>query len=259
MGKLLVRALGECPDMTGGSMEELLALSRFSGIFSRAANANDVCRQLVHDSELGKGLVGSQLYALSDRGLFHQIGTYGLEPFDSSRPMSQFDENPLARAVTDRDLYSETLHSQEHDISLSVDTLPLTRDDLPVGAVTTVRRQPNEDDKFPDLGIRTRSNIGGLYLESLGIRNMFRETPANNNELTERQFEVLLGLARGDTNAQIAQQLILSESSIKQETVRIYRSLGVSTREQAVGKARATGLIPDGIYPPATPASAAAR
>ena len=55
-------------------------------------------------------------------------------------------------------------------------------------------------------------------------------------------------MARGETNAQIARQLILSESSIKQESVRIFRSLGVGSRQQAVAKAKATDLLPIGVF-----------
>jgi DNA-binding NarL/FixJ family response regulator len=55
-------------------------------------------------------------------------------------------------------------------------------------------------------------------------------------------------MARGETNAQIAHQLILSESSIKQESVRIFRVLGVGSRQQAVAKAKATGLLPASVF-----------
>ena len=244
--------------MEGRAVDELITLSRFSGIFSRAVNANDVCRQLVHDSELGHGLIGSQLFSLSDRGLFHQVGTYGIEAFEGGAPLSQFDENPLSSAIEARTL--EVMRLPEvSGRQLFIEVLPFTKDEIPVGVLVMVRREPNGTEKFHQLGIKTLSNIGGLYFESLGIRNLFRENVASSDELTERQYEVLLGLARGDTNAEIAKQLILSESSIKQETVRIYKNLGVGTREQAVAKARATGLIPEGVYPPAPRLASAAR
>lgn len=50
-------------------------------------------------------------------------------------------------------------------------------------------------------------------------------------------------MAQGLTNAQIAQELMLSESSIRQETVKIYRALGVNNREAAAKQARGLGLI----------------
>ena len=45
----------------------------------------------------------------------------------------------------------------------------------------------------------------------------------------------------------IANEMILSESTIKQESVKIFRALGVGTRQQAVLKANTLGLLPDGI------------
>jgi DNA-binding NarL/FixJ family response regulator len=50
-------------------------------------------------------------------------------------------------------------------------------------------------------------------------------------------------MAEGLTNAQIAMQLMLSESSIRQETVKIYRALGVNSRVEASKKGQALGLI----------------
>ena len=50
-------------------------------------------------------------------------------------------------------------------------------------------------------------------------------------------------MAEGKTNAQIAQELILSESTIRQETVKIYRALGVSARSEASKRAKHLGII----------------
>lgn len=92
-------------------------------------------------------------------------------------------------------------------------------------------------------------NAGAIYLESLGLKNLFRETPqTEDGELTDRQYEILLGMAKGMTNLQIANQLILSESSIKRESVRIFKAQGVGSRQQAVAKAKATGLLPATVF-----------
>ena len=58
---------------------------------------------------------------------------------------------------------------------------------------------------------------------------------------------ILIGIAAGKTNMAIAKDLILSESAIKQETVKIFRSLGVENRRQAAQKAIAMGLVPEGL------------
>jgi ATP/maltotriose-dependent transcriptional regulator MalT len=41
--------------------------------------------------------------------------------------------------------------------------------------------------------------------------------------------------------------MILSESSIKQESVKIFTAMGVGTRQQAVLKARTLWLLPKGL------------
>ena len=61
--------------------------------------------------------------------------------------------------------------------------------------------------------------------------------------ITQRQLRVLDEMAIGKTNGQIARSLNLSESTIKQESVRIFRILGVNTRQRAVSAGKEMGLI----------------
>lgn len=51
--------------------------------------------------------------------------------------------------------------------------------------------------------------------------------------LTERQKKILDGMTRSKTNRAIAYELGYSESTIRQESMAIYRALGVSGREEA--------------------------
>jgi LuxR family maltose regulon positive regulatory protein len=62
--------------------------------------------------------------------------------------------------------------------------------------------------------------------------------------LSEREIEVLQLVAEGLTNPEIAARLILSLYTIKTHTRNIYSKLGVNNRTQAVGKARALGILP---------------
>lgn len=127
--------------------------------------------------------------------------------------------------------------------------MPLLKADVPVGASVSITDAKEEIEAFSQGAADISSSTGAIYLDSLGLRNLFRETPqAQEGELTERQYEILLAMARGETNAQIAHQMILSESSIKQESVRIFRSLGVGSRQQAVAKSKATGLLPVSVF-----------
>ncbi|HSF82907.1 MAG TPA: LuxR C-terminal-related transcriptional regulator [Anaerolineales bacterium] len=61
--------------------------------------------------------------------------------------------------------------------------------------------------------------------------------------LSKREIEVLEHLARGLTNRQIAQHMVIALDTVKTHTGNIYSKLGVNNRTQAVIQARALGLI----------------
>jgi DNA-binding NarL/FixJ family response regulator len=60
---------------------------------------------------------------------------------------------------------------------------------------------------------------------------------------TDRQRMILICVADGKTNAEIAEELGCSRSTVKQELQRTMHSLGVSDRAQAAVRARQLGLI----------------
>ena len=62
--------------------------------------------------------------------------------------------------------------------------------------------------------------------------------------LTDREREVLSCLARGKTNRQIAQELMVSLSSVKSHVHRVIAKLGASDRTQAAIRALKLGLLP---------------
>jgi DNA-binding NarL/FixJ family response regulator len=61
--------------------------------------------------------------------------------------------------------------------------------------------------------------------------------------LTSREREVLILLAEGRTNREIATALSVSLATVKSHLVRLYSKLEVSNRNQALGKAVALGLL----------------
>jgi DNA-binding NarL/FixJ family response regulator len=63
--------------------------------------------------------------------------------------------------------------------------------------------------------------------------------------LTPREMEVLVLLSRGFTNPQIAQQLHVSENTVKTHVRKIMSKLGASTRTEAVSTASSSGLLPE--------------
>jgi DNA-binding NarL/FixJ family response regulator len=62
--------------------------------------------------------------------------------------------------------------------------------------------------------------------------------------LTPREQDVLTGLWRGLSLPQIAHNLLLAESTVNIHRDRLYKKLGVNSKEQALRVAMAQGLLP---------------
>ena len=83
-------------------------------------------------------------------------------------------------------------------------------------------------------------------IEAFGRRATASPPPASYEELTAREREVLILLARGRSNAEIADELIVGDATVKTHVARVLMKLGLRDRVQAVVFAYEHGIVTPG-------------
>jgi DNA-binding NarL/FixJ family response regulator len=73
--------------------------------------------------------------------------------------------------------------------------------------------------------------------------DLVSEPPRRRIELTERELQVLRGMADGKSNAEIGRDLYVSEDTVKTHARRLFRKLGARDRAHAVASAFRAGLV----------------
>jgi DNA-binding NarL/FixJ family response regulator len=95
-----------------------------------------------------------------------------------------------------------------------------------------------------DLAAAIRQTVSGAFVcfGDLNRAQAERKGKANGAGLSEREVEILQGVARGLSNRAIAKDLWLSDQTVKFHLHNIYRKLGVSNRTEAAAFAFEHGL-----------------
>jgi DNA-binding CsgD family transcriptional regulator/tetratricopeptide (TPR) repeat protein len=101
-------------------------------------------------------------------------------------------------------------------------------------------------EELQELGARPAAALVARRLRERGVRGVPRgprpTTSLNVANLTNREVEVLLLVAEGLRNADVAKRLVLSERTVDHHVAAIIRKLGVRTRVEATAKAVHLGL-----------------
>jgi DNA-binding CsgD family transcriptional regulator len=223
-------------------MDEML--SNLLRTVGHANNLQAFVRLLSHEVLFRFGASQIVVWHHEDDGEFNKIAEYcSTGPLESrangDTPQSQ--EN-LLRVLTTKRAYCLPLGSKDDVIPFDASSkirrlyIPLDGFGIYVGVLEICFSIKDGTDAL------STDNVAALQIATESIYWRTRNIPGEKTKststrsvrLTERQLVVLDLMREQLTNRQIALRMNLSESSVKQETIRIYRFLNVNSRHDAL-------------------------
>lgn len=91
--------------------------------------------------------------------------------------------------------------------------------------------------------VRATAKGETVLASSVAARLMGKIRSGGDEALTAREIDVLLLVARGATNQEVAESLSISKATVKSHLIQICNKLGVSDRTAAVTTALERGII----------------
>jgi len=182
-------------------------------------------------------------------GVFREIAYFGFQFEDSAgwAEVNIMDRVPMADAARSgtivvaneehiTDVYKDLVDRRSSRVGRSIIDVPILKGGVPVGVMGIVfaGEKPTDESFLPFL-----CSLASCIVFSMdGDRRKMttKRIGGPHIELTERQKKILEMMAQGLTNGAMAARLGFSESLIRQETVKIYRNLNVSNRQEASAK-----------------------
>lgn len=202
-------------------------------------------RSVATHSLLGTHALGAELFLVNQDASLTSLASFGRTTYQSDESIAIWDQNPVSEAARTNKVVKATQDDPTSGSKVNLYCYPFSTATHTVGVLVMIKSKPYDLD-LEDQDQQTISMFGGLWLESLGLERNIQQTrksAGESKDLTERQLQVLSMMSKGNTNAQISDALILSESTIRQETVKIYRKLSVSDRSQATKRGISLGII----------------
>jgi DNA-binding NarL/FixJ family response regulator len=231
-------------DLDIGAQTLLFAATHALDVILSSTDPADLCRQIVHSDYVPASTRGCEIFYLDGKSVLRSVGSYGISA-GQRVGISAWDDSPLSEAIREKKLVSGPIDPTT--IEINVVAIPFVTHGVPVGLMAVVLEEQNYQLQSLQEASELFFKLGAFYLESLDLGNAMTSamgaTPASPEDLSDRQLNILSHIQEGLVNLEIAKELMLSESTIRQETVRIYRALGVGNRHEAVKKAQALGLI----------------
>jgi DNA-binding CsgD family transcriptional regulator len=228
-------------------MERLLNnVSRFAMLLTRTPTPHDLLNTLMRDFLSNQSVTAIEIQMLAPDGSLLMNTSVGLEiDGDGTK-----DVTSLSTLISHPNIFSEleatgSIFDQTHCLTVTSVTL-----DSSIKGFYLFQHSPSftPDENSSDQ-VQIFSSLMTIYLSSKLILIPLTKTltsPATAEQvskLTARQLLILTGMVEGKTNHELSIDLGFSVSTIRHETMAIYKELGVSDRKEAARVGQAESLI----------------
>ena len=222
--------------------EHVQLVSGLADLAISSDSYEQLCQRVVHE-EITQGLIsGAHLYSVNSSLDIELQVSYGKTTEQVQPVVSAWGASPLSKCIVGKKMQFEAGKEASHL------AMPLAKSSVPVGAMLLVMGPEMATPPVSEPVAQLLSKLGAFFLE---VRpRLSVQTRANGNghhtpqQLTTRQIQIVQLIGASLTNGQIGKELSLSESTIRQETIKIYKAMGVSGRDEAVTAAKKLGLVP---------------
>ena len=206
-------------------------------------DVQDVCRRIVHSKLFSQTTIGAWIFRVQDGISLVEIAGYGKPIEDGLNELPMWDENPASMSIQ-RQRYVFQAGSEDAS-QAALGAIPVIADGIPVAACILVMRPETLESPVSPEVLESLGTLVSSFCTPRSEGKVSNQTQLGSpTDLTSRQIIILGHMSDGLTNLEISSKVLLSESTVRQETIRIYRALGVSNRTEAVAAARKLNLIP---------------
>ena len=209
-------------------------VSRLIRVITHSQNLDVFCRNAVHNLWSGQRFSAAHYFTLAQDGTLHKAAGYSTSNEKTNAESIAISSNhPAAQTVKTGRAYLDDKKGK----TISV---PIQRDGWLFGVLVLEPLDPTSDD-VDEVELLALGHALAVYIDgamSGKYKARFEPAEQKQDQLTQRQLKILRGMDEGLIYAQIASNLHVSESLVKQEASKIFRFLGVSNRSAALKAGR---------------------
>jgi DNA-binding CsgD family transcriptional regulator len=221
---------------------------RFTSFLNLHPKPIDVLAALGRDFLHAYGVTSVQLFVLLKNNLLELHSEIGTPRKFSTTQISQRKLEELETLMSTENIFREVAaHGCMSDPTSTLTVTPFSSGTSLCGFFLVEWPENQQASREATEAVTVYSTLSSCYLahSKFFAHHQEKSDPGvvNGLSITPRQAQILQGMVEGKTNHELATDLGFSVSTIRHETMAIFRALGVSDRKEAAKAAQLMELV----------------